>query len=88
MFFILSASECVLTPSRARCIPMQAQTTIKSIFSSNLILRASHTAIQPHVISENGFTVNQTESEKSRVIKWEIRDSNAFQSYASLYRTA
>ena len=38
MFFILSASECVLTPSRARCIPMQAQTTIKSIFSSNLIL--------------------------------------------------
>ena len=28
--------------------------------------------------------MNQIESEKSRVIKWEIRDSFAFQSYASL----
>ena len=48
------------------------------------LLKASYAAIQPHVISENGFAVNQIESEKSRVIKWEMRDSFAFQSYASL----
>lgn len=87
MFFILSASKCVLTPSRARCIPMQTDNYQEHFQFALGLLKASHAAIQPHVISENDFAVNQIESEKSRVIKWEIRDSFAFQSYASL-RTA
>jgi hypothetical protein len=87
MFFILSASECVLTPSRARCIPMQAEQLLRAFQFALDLLKASYAAVQPHGIPEDGFAVNQTESGKvvSLSGKYVTRTRS---SHMLLYRTA